>query len=83
MARHSAATDIPILIPQKHPVIQEIIDGINKGFEEFGYARRGYETRVLDGQGVPANLSTMIDACIEKHPPIVITITTGLSKADR
>jgi len=73
-------TEIPILIPQKHPVIQEIIDGINKGFEEQGYASRGYTTNVLDGQGVPANLSTMVDACLEKRPPIVISITTGLSK---
>jgi putative ABC transport system substrate-binding protein len=75
-----AATEIPILIPQNHPVIQEIIDGINKGFEEHGYISRGYETKVFDSQGVPANIGTMIDACIEKHPPILISITTGLSK---
>lgn len=72
--------EIPILIPQKHPVIMEIVDGINKGFEELGYSNTDIKTILMDGQGVPANISTMIDAAIQKNPPFIITITTGLSK---
>lgn len=73
-------TTIPILIPQSHPVINEIADGINKGFEELGYNEPKFLTSIKDVQGVQANISTMIDAAIQKRPPIIITITTGLSK---
>ncbi|MCK5018980.1 MAG: ABC transporter substrate-binding protein [Candidatus Peribacteraceae bacterium] len=72
--------NIPILIPQEHPVINEIVDGINEGFKELGYSEPQFKTIVMDGQGVPANISTMIDAAIQKTPEIIITITTGLSK---
>ena len=74
------ASEVPILIPQKHPVIQEIVDGINKGFEELGYKPNDLKTVLMDGQGVPANFSTMIDSAIQKRPPFIISITTGLSK---
>jgi putative ABC transport system substrate-binding protein len=74
------AAEIPILIPQKHPVILEIVDGINKGFEEAGYKGPEFQTVVMDGQGVAANFSTMIDAAVQKQPPLIISITTGLSK---
>ena len=74
------STEIPILIPQKHPVIDEIVDGINAGFKELGYESPDVRIILMDGQGVPANFSTIIDAAIQKHPPLIITITTGLSK---
>lgn len=72
--------NIPILIPQEHPVINEIVDGINKGFEELGYSEPQFKTTIMDAQGVQANISTMIDAAIQKKPKFIITITTGLSK---
>jgi len=78
--RAAVASEIPILIPQQHPVIQEIVDGINKGFEELGYKPGELRTILMDGQGVPANFSTIIDAALQKHPPLIITITTGLSQ---
>jgi len=68
------------LIPQKHPVIEEIVNGINKGFEELGYKSPDFQTVLMDGQGAPANFSTIIDAAIQKRPPLIISITTGLSK---
>ena len=76
----SEKIEIPILIPQEHPVINEIADGINKGFEELGYSLPQFCTTIMDGQGVQANISSMIDAAIQKRPQIIITITTGLSK---
>lgn len=76
----SYSSEIPILIPQRHPVINEIVDGINKGFEELGYNSSDVQTIVMDGQGVSANYSTIIDAAIQKQPPLIISITTGLSK---
>lgn len=80
LASAALASEIPILIPQQHPVIQEIVDGINKGFEELGYKSKGFETVLMDGQGVPANFSTIIDSALQKRPPFIISITTGLSK---
>ena len=71
---------IPILIPQRLPVIQEIVDGINKGFEELGYKPADLQTVIKDVQGLNANISTIIDAAIQKRPALIITITTGLSK---
>lgn len=81
----AAATDIPMLIPQQHPVINEIVQGINQGFLELGYSPDKLATTVMDGQGVAANFPTIIDAAIQKRPPLIISLTTGLSKttADR
>lgn len=76
----AAATDIPVLIPQQHPVINEIVQGINQGFVELGYSSDRLKTTVMDGQGVAANFPTIIDAAIQKRPPLIISLTTGLSK---
>jgi ABC-type uncharacterized transport system substrate-binding protein len=69
------AQEIPILIPQRHPVIDVITDGVSKEL-----SRSGYKTVLMDAQGVPSNIPAIIDAAIQKHPPVIVSISTGLSQ---